>query len=275
MFPYLMQGQNIVVVVDNKPYTFTPQNICYKSILEGIKNNDENLIRRNLVPKEALVDYFSQEKYNGTIQITGNQIYWKGKVLNNYLTDKIIEMKRNDFDISPLMTFMYNMMLNPSKRAVDELYKFLEVGMMPITPDGHFLAYKKVTKDYLDCHTQTINNSIGQIVQMERNRVDDNKEITCSTGLHFCSQNYLKEFGGDRIMILKINPRDVVSIPVDYNNSKGRCCKYEVVGEIENVTPQTNISNSPVNYSYNTNNELQSDENAFDDAFDDCDYCID
>ena len=30
-------------------------------------------------------------------------------------------------------------------------------------------------------------------------------------------------------MILKINPRDVVSIPVDYNNTKGRACKYEVV----------------------------------------------
>ena len=32
-------------------------------------------------------------------------------------------------------------------------------------------------------------------------------------------------------MILKINPRDVVSIPTDYNNSKGRTCRYEVIGE--------------------------------------------
>ena len=34
-------------------------------------------------------------------------------------------------------------------------------------------------------------------------------------------------------MLIKVNPRDVVSIPVDYNNSKGRCCKYEVVGEVK------------------------------------------
>jgi hypothetical protein len=32
-------------------------------------------------------------------------------------------------------------------------------------------------------------------------------------------------------MILKINPKDVVSIPADYNNTKGRCCRYEVVAE--------------------------------------------
>jgi hypothetical protein len=32
-------------------------------------------------------------------------------------------------------------------------------------------------------------------------------------------------------MILKINPRDVVAIPADYNNTKGRCCRYEVIGE--------------------------------------------
>ena len=38
-------------------------------------------------------------------------------------------------------------------------------------------------------------------------------------------------------MILKINPRDVVSIPSDYNDAKGRACKYEVISELA-VAPQ-------------------------------------
>jgi len=67
---------------------------------------------------------------------------------------------------------------------------------------------------------------------MTRNEVNDDKNQTCSAGLHFCSQDYLNHFGGSRIMILKINPRDVVSIPTDYKNSKGRCCRYEVIGEL-------------------------------------------
>jgi hypothetical protein len=33
-------------------------------------------------------------------------------------------------------------------------------------------------------------------------------------------------------MIVKINPADVVSIPSDYDNTKGRTWRYEVVGEI-------------------------------------------
>ena len=68
---------------------------------------------------------------------------------------------------------------------------------------------------------------------MERYNVDDNKDNTCSTGLHFCSKDYLNSFGGERTVIVKINPRDVVSIPSDYNATKGRACRYEVVGEID------------------------------------------
>jgi len=33
-------------------------------------------------------------------------------------------------------------------------------------------------------------------------------------------------------MILKISPADVVSIPTDYDGAKGRCCKYEVVAQV-------------------------------------------
>ena len=43
----------------------------------------------------------------------------------------------------------------------------------------------------------------------------------------------MNHFGGERIVIVKINPRDVVSIPTDYNDSKGRACRYEVVDEID------------------------------------------
>jgi len=77
-----------------------------------------------------------------------------------------------------------------------------------------------------------MDNSPGTIVEMERNQVDDNKDQTCSTGLHFCGMSYLSCFGGDRTVIVKINPADVVSIPSDYNEAKGRACRYEVIGEL-------------------------------------------
>ena len=145
-------------------------------------------------------------------------------------------MYKDGFDITPLLAFYSNLILNPSKTAQEELYSFLEKSNLPITPDGHFLAYKKVRGDYKDCHTGTIDNSVGQKVFMSRNEVDDDRNNLCSTGLHFCSLDYLRHFGGERIMILKINPLHVVSIPRDYNDSKGRCCFYEVIGELDPKT---------------------------------------
>ena len=112
---------------------------------------------------------------------------------------------------------------------------------MPITEDGHFLAYKKVRDDYKDVHSGTFDNSVGQVVSMVRNKVDENKDNTCSSGLHFCSFDYLKSFGGTRIMILKINPADVVSIPSDHFQQKGRTCRYEVIGEVPVEEDRVNI----------------------------------
>jgi hypothetical protein len=156
-------------------------------------------------------------------------------------------MLEDGFDVAPLVEFMHNLMKNPSKRAVDELYGFLEKNSLPITPDGCFLAYKRVRGDYKDCYTGTMDNSVGKVVEMERNMVDDNRDNTCSTGLHFCSHSYLASFGGERTVIVKVNPADVVSIPSDYNNAKGRACSYEVIGEIGNDGDQIDTAfNKPV-----------------------------
>ena len=47
-------------------------------------------------------------------------------------------------------------------------------------------------------------------------------------------------------MVLKINPRDVVSIPNDYNNQKGRCCRYEVIDEVPQATSGADNYNTKV-----------------------------
>jgi hypothetical protein len=39
--------------------------------------------------------------------------------------------------------------------------------------------------------------------------------------------------GGGRLVAVKINPADVVSVPSDYNNQKLRTCSYTVMFEIE------------------------------------------
>lgn len=227
MLPFVMQGDNITVVVDNRPHTVNRTHPTYQRLVDAIKAGDWDTVREVIDPKQVVLNWAQ-----GNVSIQGDQLYWQGEPFSGALSQRMIDMLREGFDIQPMAQFMTNLMQNPSKRAVDELYGFLEKNSLPITPDGHFLAYKRVRADYRDCHSGTMDNSPGTVVEMPRNQVDDNKDNTCSAGLHFCSQEYLQSFGGDRTVIVKINPRDVVSIPTDYNNSKGRACRYEVISEL-------------------------------------------
>ena len=230
-YPYIIQGANVVVVIGNTSHTISKTHITYDKVVAAIKAGDWDLVKEVIEPKKVVMSYG-----RGNVTIEGETLMWKGKELNTGLALRMIQMLQEGFPIEPMVNFMENLMKNPSKRSVQELYGFLENSNLPITPDGHFLAYKKVRDDYRDCYSGTLDNSIGQVVEMERNEVDDNKDQTCSSGLHFCSIGYLSSFSGARTVILKINPADVVSIPTDYNNAKGRACRYEVIGEL-NVDP--------------------------------------
>jgi hypothetical protein len=203
-------------------------------VLEAIKASDWDALPDIIEPKKVVLNFGK-----GNVSIQGETLFWKGKELNTGLSVRMIQMLQEGFPVEPMVNFMENLYKNPSHRAVTELYGFLEKNNLPITPDGHFLAYKKVRKDFLDIHSGTMDNSIGKIVEMERHEVNDNKDQTCSTGLHFCGLSYLPHFGSydSRTVIVKINPADVVSIPSDYNDAKGRACRYEVIGEL-NVDPK-------------------------------------
>jgi hypothetical protein len=266
-FPFIIQGSNIVVIIRNKPHTVSKTHISYEKIKEAIKASDWATVEDLIEPKKTILNYGA-----GNVAIQGEKLFWKDQELNNGLAMKMIQMFQEGFPIEPMVNFMENLMQNPSRRAVNELYKFLEKGNMPITPDGCFLAYKKVRDDFRDVHSGTVLNKPAYmltadersavetakagkvnevkieivadteggwstVISMERNMVDDNANNTCSSGLHFCSKDYLNNFGGEKIVILKINPRDVVSVPADYNDTKGRTCRYEVIGEL-GVAPE-------------------------------------
>lgn len=163
-----------------------------------------------------------------------NRLIYNGKILNaskvvNFIHNKKIHNEEYDYVIN----FIGHLVKNPTKISIDEIWTWLDKSELPITEDGYILAFKRVDKNYKDCYTHTIDNSVGSVVTMERNKVCSDRNVTCSTGLHFCSKEYLSHYSGEHIMVLKIDPADIVSIPIDYDFTKGRCCKYEVLCEID------------------------------------------
>lgn len=209
-------GSEMLIFKNDHPY--------FERVEGLVKDGDFKAIKKLYDKKAVVVELFG-----------GNGYEIAGMPVSEYVVNKINQFKENGWSLNSIYRFMENLAKNPSGRVYRDLYEFLDKGNMPITEDGCFYAYKKVRSDYKDIHTGTIDNSIGEKVKMKRNLCDDDPSRTCSSGLHACSQSYLPFFGsvyGYRVVMVKINPKDVVAIPLDYNLSKLRCCKYIVVEDV-------------------------------------------
>lgn len=233
--PYTLSETAVTVFIDGNTYPVDKSNPQFNIVIEALKNNDVATVRKAINVKQTLV-----EVSTGRITIEDGTLYCQGEPINHALVPRIMGMLEDGFDVSPLVNFLDNLLDNPSFRAVKELYGFLEACNLPVTSDGCFLAYKVVRNDYTDCYTGKFDNSVGKVCSMPRNEVDEDPNRTCSNGLHVCSQSYIPHYGSfggsdsDRVMVVKVNPTNVVAVPTDYNNAKMRVCEYEVVDELEN-----------------------------------------
>lgn len=198
----------------------------FNLIKDYIEHRNFEAVKKTLFNKE--IEDFTQ----AICRVGKNEV--KGR-----LAHVILDHYNQGLDTKPLENFVTRLYKNPSYRVVNQLFTFIEAsrknaGGFTITEDGYIIGYKKVRSDFTDCHTGTFDNHPGKIVEIPRNEVDEDPNRTCSRGLHFCAFNYLSQFGNsesNKIVIVKVDPADVVSIPVDYDNSKARCCKYEVIAE--------------------------------------------
>ena len=249
MLPHIFNGNGTIsIMIDGKMKPVDTAHGNYDAIKNAIIACQWDIIPNLINIKEQVEAAIQSSATAGKVTIENGEVFYNNKAIHNTLTARIIDMARQGFDIGYMVKFLENLMKNPSYRAVNELYGFLESGSIPITENGTFLAYKKIRNDWTDIHSGTFDNSIGAVCEMPRNMVDEDSSRTCSAGLHVCSYDYLAHFSSDdnddRVVICEINPADVVSIPADYNNTKMRVCKYTVIGEVEDYKESEILNNS-------------------------------
>lgn len=243
MLPYILTPTSITVIIDGTPKTADESHPYFSAISDAIRDQDWDAIP-DLIDVTSAVQTFVSD----TLEVTDGQVLYQGEPLHNAAVDRLLSLMAQGFDVQPLVAFLENVTQNPDARAVSGLYDWLERGRLPISEDGCIIAYKIVGENYKDIYTGTFDNSVGAVCEMPRFRVDDNPDRTCSAGLHFCSAEYLPHYGwgGHRVMLVKVNPRDVVAFPRDYNISKGRCCRYEVIQEVDRETAGSYFDNAAV-----------------------------
>lgn len=179
--------------------------------------------------------------YDG-FELSNDSVFYDGEELPKTLVDKILSIIRDGLPLDHFVKFWKRLRLNPSSNSVDQLINFLSYKELPITEDGHFLAYKGVSNDKFSIRGNLktkivkgtadqdgkIYNGVGEIIEVLRRDVDDNRLNGCSHGLHVGSLDYASSWG-PVVVVVKVDPADVVSVPSDSNFQKCRVCKYEVV----------------------------------------------
>ena len=226
----LFNEDGVSIMVNGQLFTVARDHINWDKIVEALKAKEyDNLLTLVNVSdsiREWIGAYSDLALDNGCISL-------RGVPFSSIISDKVFDMIEDGQDAGPLVNFLRKVRENPAASAQNELLLFCEANGFMIHEDGDIVAYKGVRDNYTDSYTGKIFNGPGAVVTMSRNQVNDNREQTCSFGLHFAAYDYASGFS-QRLMVMKINPRDIVSIPNDYHNQKGRCCRYVIISELQN-----------------------------------------
>ena len=169
--PIFVIGDSLTatIVLDGTTHVISASHPNHGVIIEALTEKDFSVLSGLVDMPKAI-----QEYSDGKIVINEyGEVSYDGEELHNSVTRRITEFFQQGLDFKPLVRFLENLMSNPSKRAVEELYNFLNNDGMAITEDGCFVGYKGVRENFMDKHTGTFDNSPGQVHKMERNLVDD------------------------------------------------------------------------------------------------------
>jgi hypothetical protein len=243
LISHIFTGNSLTVVymVNGKvqpPKVVDSSHVNWKPVMAAFKLKDYSKVAELMDVAGAI-----KKLSGGKFEVLNGAVYYGGEKVHGHLFDRILLYVREGLEYAHLIKFAENLFANTSAHVKVDLFKFLEYGHMPITPDGCFLSYKGVQSDFYSVQSGSqiplqgkvqngkILNAIGAVIEVRRSDVNEDRSQCSSYGLHVGSHNYAKGHAGHagKLLVVKVNPRDVVAVPVD--GEKLRVVKYEVFAE--------------------------------------------
>lgn len=278
MIPHISSNDNSwVVVIDSKPYKFNSTHEYYDALVECVRTGD---VEEFLSIFDTGINIVNWSEGDFTFQ--DGYLYYQTEQIADEPTRRIIKMMQNGWDHKPMLRYLNNLYQNTSNRAVQESYTWCVNKGIPITPDGYLIGYKGVVRydgdpimdnmgreivagDLVDKYTKkSYRNNPGDINYMPRRQVNDNCSIGCADGLHVGTYEYACGWAGNDgvVVLVKFNPADIVSVPIDCSYAKLRCSHYEVLSVAREEI------HAPV---YQCEDDLDDEDDFDDDYYDDDD----
>ncbi len=168
-----------------------------------------------------------------------------GDPVEDVILEAAISLTAEQADITPLARFLKRLERNPSPASRSQLFGFLKANGFKLTADGMIIAFKSVRADGLSSNSgrepvtvvhqdgtvETVTGHVpypvGSTVWMPRHYVNDDRQTACSVGIHAGSWSYASNFA-DHLLVVLIDPADVVSVPADHSCQKVRVCRLRV-----------------------------------------------
>jgi hypothetical protein len=245
---FLITTRSIVINYESKTFIVSNEAHAkkYESLKQAFKDQNFEKIVELIIPKEVVI------KYSNDFFIVDDKghLFMKDDtsvVVPKLITKTLMLFVEEELPIEPLINFWKKLRNNPLGTAREDLFTFLETNSHPMTPDGNFIAYKRVDAvengKLVDNYTKKLDNTPGAVVSMPRSEVDSNRNNTCSRGLHVAAWEYAQTYSGNTLIEVLVNPEDVVSVPTDYNNQKMRVCRYKVLNIVGKPREETLTKN--------------------------------
>lgn len=226
------------IFCNGEVHSVAPDHANYQQIIDKLTKGEYSGIESLLNTAKAITEYSF-----GKIVVRNGQVFYGEHEVRNTLVDRIIFAMNAGEDYERFIKFLDKLLDNPSNNAVNQLYDFLKHYDLKISADGDFYAYKAISGTWKDKWTGKIDNSVDAKPSMPRSMVCEDPHMCAGPGLHCGSILYASTYGSqnyDKMVVVKVNPANVVSIPRDSDYQKCRTSGYEVVSE-------SNWSGEPIN----------------------------
>lgn len=234
---------------DLVPYT-TDDEARFSDVLNAALDDDVDRFLALTSPAKAVERNFSV--LSDRVAVKGGTIYFDWEPVDNSVTEQILRFLDEGADFAPLVKFMEKLYNYRSNQSIDQVYSWLRANEFALSENGNVIGYKAVTSRgggvlgkgdgvFVPSHcghgfvngkevNGLIEQRVGDVVSIPRGEVAFDPAVACSTGLHVASWNYARGFhSGDTILLVEVDPRDIVSVPTDSNQEKIRVSRYTVV----------------------------------------------
>ena len=210
-------------------------------VMEG--QQDEFL---ELIDTASVIEDWSE----GNFEMRDGFLFYEDEQVASQPTQRICDLVKGGHDHKPMLAYLDRLYQNVSNRAVMESYDWCSHKGLPITPDGMLVGYKGVAVytgedttdkmgniitegDLVDKYTgSSFRNNTMDNPSMNRRKVSDDCTQGCAAGLHVGTYEYANSWAGNggKVVLVKFDPADIVSVPTDCEHQKMRVSEYTVIG---------------------------------------------